>query len=104
MRTLLLALPLAMTVTAAHASSDAAWAELDRKVTAACTKASGLKTPKASRPVQFDDTLGKVAVLVSGVFPQKTMKGAHGTMLCLFDKASGKVWIDEAQGWSAPSN
>ncbi|MFP5078360.1 hypothetical protein ACLE20_13710 [Rhizobium sp. YIM 134829] len=101
MRALLIALPLLLTATvAAKASSDEAWAELNRTVTARCAKASQLKSPQLSDPVQFDDTLGKVAVLVRGVFPQKAMKGARGSMLCIYDKASGKVWIDEAPGWS----
>jgi hypothetical protein len=85
-----------------QASSPTAWAALDRKVAEACIKASGLKTAHVSRPVQFDDTLGKVVTLVSGIYPQKHMKGAKGHMLCVFDKASGRTWINEAEGWTAP--
>lgn len=102
MRLLVLTLPILAAATVAHASSDDAWAELNLKVAETCAAASGLKHAHVSELVLFDDTLGKVATLVSGVFPQKALKGAHGKTLCIFDKASGKVWIDEAKGWSAP--
>ncbi len=98
----LLTLPLLMTAPFAHASSDDAWTKLNLTVAQTCAAASGLKHAHVSEIVAFDDTLGKVATLVSGVFPQKALKGAHGKMLCIFDKTSGKAWIDEAKGWSAP--
>ncbi|NHT75600.1 hypothetical protein C8J35_11026 [Rhizobium sp. PP-F2F-G38] len=102
MRLSLLTLAILMTATAVHASSDDAWAKLNLKIAETCAAASGLKHAHVSEIIQFDDTLGKVATLVSGVFPQKALKGAHGKMLCIFDKTSGKAWIDEAKGWSAP--
>lgn len=102
MRLFMLTLPIVMTTTVVHASSDDAWAKLDLKVAETCAAASGLKHAHVSQIIAFDDSLGKVATLVSGVFPQKALKGAHGKMLCIFDKASGKTWIDEAKGWSAP--
>ncbi|KQS78850.1 hypothetical protein ASG25_09535 [Rhizobium sp. Leaf384] len=103
MRLLILSLPVLMTATLAHASSDDAWAAFNLKVAETCATASGLKHAHVSEIVAFDDTLGKVVTLVSGVFPQKALKGAHGKTLCVFDKATGKAWTDEAKGWSAPN-
>ncbi|MBB4002145.1 MAG: hypothetical protein V7704_11600 [Aurantimonas endophytica] len=102
MRLLLIALPLLLAATAAHASSDDAWADLNLAVAEKCAAASGLKHAHVSELVLFDDTLNKVATLVTGVFPQKALKGAKGKMLCIYDKQSKKVWVDEATGWSAP--
>ena len=107
MRLPILILPVLMTATlaqtsSAHASSDDAWAAFNLKVAETCAAASGLKHAHVSEIVGFDDTLGKVATLVSGVYPQKALKGAHGKMLCIFDKATGKAWTDEAKGWTAP--
>ena len=88
--------------TAAHASSDDAWAAFTLAVAEKCAASSGLKHAHVSELVGFDDSLGKVATLVTGVFPQKALKGAKGKMLCIYDKQTRKVWIDEAKGWSAP--
>ena len=63
---------------------------------------SGLKHAHVSEIVAFDDSLNKVVTLVTGIFPQRTLKGATGKMLCVYDKRTKKTWIDEAKGWSAP--
>jgi hypothetical protein len=102
MRILVIALPLLITSSIAHASSDAAQADLTLAVAEKCASASGLKHAHVSELVAFDDTLAKVATLVTGVFPQKTLKGAKGKFLCIYDKRTKEVWTDEAKGWSAP--
>lgn len=102
MRLALLALPILLAATHANASSDDAWAELNRAVAEKCSAASTLKHAHVSEIVMFDDSLGKVVTLVSGIFPQKALKGAQGKMLCVYDKQTKKVWIDEAKGWKAP--
>ncbi|GGE20247.1 hypothetical protein GCM10011390_44370 [Aureimonas endophytica] len=84
------------------ASSPAAEAAFTRTVAETCAAASGLKGAHVSKPVLFDDSLNKVVTLVTGVFPQRALKGAEGRMLCVYDKRTRKVWIDEAKGWSAP--
>lgn len=101
MRYLALALCLMLTPTAAQASSDEAWTELTLAVTDACATSSGLDNPQVSAPILFDDTLNKVAALVTGTYSQPHMKGAAGTMLCIYDKPTQQTWIDEAAGWSA---
>jgi hypothetical protein len=99
----LLALPLALVAgTAAHASSDAAWARFNLDVAQHCAAASGLNHAHISTIVGFDDSLGKVAALVTGIEPQRALHGAQGKRLCIYDKRSKRVWIDEAKGWSAP--
>lgn len=102
MRRLALALSLMLATPAVQASSDAAWAELTHAVAETCAASSGLDNARASDVIQFDDTLDKVATLVSGTYPQPHMKGAEGTMLCIYDKPTQKTWIDEAAGWTAP--
>ena len=102
MRSIFIALPLALIATVVLASSDAAQAEFTLAVAEKCAAASGFKHAHVSELVQFDDTLNKVATLVTGVFPQKALKGAKGKMLCVYDKRTRQVWIDEAKGWSAP--
>ncbi|NDV88944.1 hypothetical protein GTW51_19860 [Aurantimonas aggregata] len=103
MRLIPIALPFLLATTAAHASSDDAWASLNLAVAEKCAAASGLKHAHVSELVLFDDTLNKVATLVTGVFPQRALKGTKGKMLCIYDKRSQKVWLDEATGWSAPN-
>lgn len=102
MRFALLALPLALTAAAtAEASSDQAWARLNLAVAEKCAASSGLNHAHISRIVMFDDSLGKVAALVTGVSRERGARGL-AKKLCIYDKRSGRTWIDEAQGWSAP--
>ena len=79
---------------AAYASSDTAWNALFAKVNGTCIGQSGLNTPEASAPVVFDDAAGKIALLMRG----QTGKGkskANVSLICLYDKKTGKASIAE---------
>ncbi|MFY0731137.1 hypothetical protein [Pseudomonas sp. NFX15] len=79
-----------------HASSPDAWAAYDKTVLASCTKASALKDAKpVGSPAQFDDRVGYTALLQQGQYPQKHMKGAQGTELCLYNKKSKAAYVTE---------
>lgn len=96
---------LILTATAAGASSPDAWAQFDREVARRCVAASGLSAAHTSRMLGFDDSLGKVATLVTG---RETLRARRGTTtialskLCIYDKKSKRTWTEEASGWSAP--
>ena len=80
----------------AQASSPDAWAAYDKTVLASCTKASGLKNAKpVGNAAQFDDRVGYTALLLQGQYPQKHMKGAQGTELCLYNKKSKTAYVTE---------
>jgi hypothetical protein len=80
----------------AHASSPDVWAAYDKTVLTNCTKASGLKDAKpVGNAAQFDDRVGYTALLLQGRYPQKHMKGAQGTELCLYNKKSKTAYITE---------
>ncbi|POF42710.1 hypothetical protein B0D71_07345 [Pseudomonas laurylsulfativorans] len=82
--------------TQAHASSPDAWATYNKAVLAGCTKASGLKDVKpVGTAAQFDDRVGYTALLLQGQYPQKHMKGAQGTELCLYNKKSKIAYVTE---------
>lgn len=84
---------------AAHASSNDAWAAYDKRVAAACAKASALKNVQvASPPAQFDDRVGYTALLLQGRYPQAHMKNQRGRELCLYDKKSKRAFVTE---WDA---
>ncbi len=102
MRIAFLALPLVVAASAAHASSEAAWAQFNLNVAQSCAAASGLNHAHISEIVGFDDSLGKVAALVTGIAPQRALHGAQIKKLCIYDKRTRRVWVDEARGWSAP--
>jgi hypothetical protein len=66
----------------------------------ACRKASDLKNAATlGKPVMLDDRIGKTAVLVTGIWRPAQMKGARGTMLCLYDRAGKTTEVQEAKGW-----
>ncbi len=101
MRFVSFALPLALLAGQAVASTPASWAASARAGRAACIAASGLKAATASGPIIFSDTIGRDAFLVRGTYPQRFMKGAKGTMLCLASRRTHKAETVEAKGWTA---
>jgi len=84
----------------ATASTEAAWQASARNGRAACIAAAHLLRPTVSAPVGFSDRTGFDAMLVRGIYPQKFMKGARGTMLCLYDRRTHRTEAVEAKGWS----
>jgi hypothetical protein len=82
------------------ASSPGAWAELKKQAERSCIAASGLRRARVSSAIIFDDTMGALAMLVTGTYTQGRLKGATGTSLCLYDRRTRKVAVEEAKGWS----
>ena len=101
MRLLLAAAVLALAVPAAAATPEAmAQGMSDAKL--ACRKASDLKNAATlGKPVLFSDAAGKTAILVTGTWRPKHMKGARATMLCLYDRAAATAEVQEALKWTA---
>jgi hypothetical protein len=93
-----LAVAVAMAIAAASrtppavAASPEAWDALVKEAGAACQIASELENPRVlwSNPA-FEQ---KVAVIMTGAWKQPHPEG-DGSMLCLFDKQSAKVEIQE---------
>lgn len=79
------------------ASSTKAWSAFNAQVTRACVAASGIRNPRASVIVGFDDRTGKVAMLVSD-----RTRGSTASKLCLYDKRTKRAYVDDADMWSAP--
>lgn len=78
------------------------------EVAKVCVQASGLDaaTPYGE-PVEFDDVSGQTALVVQGVYPQPHMRGAHGAVLCLYDRRTGRAsaaeWPAALPGASGPA-
>jgi hypothetical protein len=79
----------------AQASSPDAWAKLDADSAKACIAASGFTKAKISASTHFSDAAGYDVRVVSGIYPQKHMKGAAGKMLCLYGRKSKLVEVQE---------
>jgi len=85
---------------AAQAATPESYAALEAKVTTACSKASGFDKAQVSpTTVRFSDQAGVDARLVTGIYPQPQMKRAQGLMLCLYDRKSGRVEVQDAESW-----
>jgi hypothetical protein len=82
------------------ASSPDAWVQLKKQAERSCLAASGFRRSRVSRAIIFDDTVGVVAMLVTGTFTQARLKGATGTNLCLYDRRTRRAVVEEAKGWS----
>lgn len=99
---LMLAVAVLLAVPAGAATPEA-MAQGMSDARAACRKASDLKNAAAlGNPVVFSDDAGKTAVLVTGIWRPKHMKGARATMLCLYDRRARTAEVQEARKWSAP--
>ena len=85
----------------ASASTEAAWKASGRSGRAACIAAANLLHPTVSAPVGFSDRTGYDVMLVRGTYRQRFMKGAKGTMLCLYDRRTHRTEAVEAKGWNA---
>lgn len=78
----------------ALASSDAAWNALFAKANGTCIGQSRMVSPEASAPVVFDDSTGKIAILLR----EAVVRGKKKTMsevICLYDKKSGRASVAE---------
>ena len=84
----------------AAASTDAAWAASARAGRAACAAAANFARPTISAPLNFSDQVGRDAMLVRGMYKQRFMKNAWGTMLCLYDRRTHRAEVVEAKGWT----
>ena len=87
----------AFCVGSAHASSPAAWEALHTRVVSSCMAKSSMVSPFVSEPVDFDDSVGKVALLLREGSTRNRKQPKDTTVVCLYDKRSGKVAIEEVQ-------
>jgi heat shock protein HslJ len=85
----------AVSAAPAFASTPGSYAVLDRQTTAACAKASGLPDASVGPVVRFSDRFAMDARTVTGTYPQPHMKGAKGTMLCLYDRRTRRAEVQE---------
>ena len=91
-----------LTSSAGYASSPGAWAAFNAKVAKSCNASSGLRQARSGEVVGFDDSLGKVVTLVTGISRQPRQRPQPVTMLCVYDQRSGQTWTTEARGWRSP--
>ncbi len=93
----LIVFTVAITAFNAAASSEAAWASGDKALQAACLKASALKGAKAAgNIIHYGDDVGYSALLISGHYPQAFMHNQPGKELCLYQRATKKAVIQDA--------
>ena len=84
----------AMAAPAFSATPDA-WAKVDAASQAACVKAANLSGATAGPPVRYSDKFLIDARVVEGTWPQPHMKGAKAKMLCLYNRKTKRVEVQE---------
>lgn len=88
------ALALAMAAPAFSATPEA-WAKVDAASSAACVKAASLVGAIAGPPIRYSDKVLIDARVVEGSWPQPHMKGAKAKMLCLYNRKTKRVEVQE---------
>lgn len=80
---------------ASFAATPQSYAALDRASAAACARAAGLGSAKVGPPARFSDRMGVDARLVAGRWRQPHMNGAPAKLLCLYDRRTRRVEVQE---------
>jgi hypothetical protein len=90
-------------VPSAHAATPETWAAHQQEATAACVAASALQGARAAgQPIEFDDSIGTTALLITGRHAAAHMQGQRARELCLFDKQSRKAAVALADSLFGP--
>lgn len=77
----------------ANAASPDAWQQLADKMRKACLAKAALKSAKLTwSDLYFEN---QAVALIDGRWPQKHMNNQRAAMLCLYDKKTGKVEVQE---------
>jgi heat shock protein HslJ len=79
----------------AFAATPEAWMRTDQASEAACLKAANLGGGVAGPPSRFSDRVGWDARIVTGTWPQPHIKGAKAKMLCLYNRKTKRVEVQE---------
>jgi heat shock protein HslJ len=85
----------------AMAATPESYAKLDKATKAACIKAAGLNDASVGPSVRFSDRMLIDARIVEGTWPQTHMNGAKASMLCLYNRKSKRVEVQEMQSMAA---
>ncbi len=79
----------------AFSATPEAWAKVDAASSAACVKAASLVGAIAGPPIRYSDKVLIDARVVEGSWPQPHMKGAKAKMLCLYNRKTKRVEVQE---------
>jgi heat shock protein HslJ len=84
-----------LAATSAIAATPDSYAKLDKESEAACLKAANLGGAAVLAPIRYSDRVGIDARVVTGIWPQPHMKGAKAKMLCLYNRKTKRVEVQE---------
>ena len=87
---------LAQAAAPTSASTPQAWAELDARSVAECSRVAGLADARVGAPMRFGDDLGIDVRVVTGTVPNAPHHAQPVAMLCAFHRGSGRVEAVEA--------
>ncbi len=79
----------------AFSATPDAWAKVDAASSAACVKAANLVGAITGPPIRYSDKVLIDARVVEGSWPQPHMKGAKAKMLCLYNRKTKRVEVQE---------
>ena len=78
-----------------QAATPESYAALERQSAAACLRAANLRDASVGPLTRFSDDTGVDVRVVTGVYPQPHMRGATGTVLCLYNRLTRRVEVQE---------
>lgn len=90
-----IAAAVAITAAPTLAATPDSYAQPDKASEAACLKAANLGSAIIGPPIRYSDRSGIDARVVTGTWPQPQMKGAKAKMLCLYNRKTKRVEVQE---------
>lgn len=87
-------------VSSAHASTPAAWSQMNTRVNRACIAMSNLARPQLlAKKISFSDVIGVEVRQIRGLDNRGRMK----RLLCAYNRSTGRTEVQEGDNWNGPT-
>ena len=87
-------------VSSAHASTPAAWSQMNTRVNRACITMSNLARPQLlAKKISFSDVIGVEVRQIRGLDNRGRMK----RLLCAYNRSTGRTEVQEGDNWNGPT-
>ncbi len=83
----------------AHASTPAAWNQMNARVNRACVAMSGLSRPVLlAKKISFSDVIGTEVRMIRGT----DKAGRTKRLLCAYHRSTRRAEVQDADAWNGP--
>jgi hypothetical protein len=89
-----------LTASSAHASTPAAWNQMNTRANRACVAMSNLARPQLlAKKISFSDVIGVEIRQIRGLDNRGRMK----RLLCAYNRSTGRTEVQDGDNWNGPT-